>query len=307
MTAPVGLKVLVALDGSASSVDARDLVAALPWPQRTSVTVLTAYDVPVTWLGDPIMAGGAWLEDAEDGLRRNAEAELDQLAGPLEGRGRSVDRRVVRGRTATVIVDTASALAADVVVLGSRGHGQIATMLLGSVSAEVAEHARCSVLVARGPRVSRLLVATDGSEGAAVIPEVLGDLAAFKGLPAIALSVTPVDSPGFKLLMDLYALGDKSLEAQRAELHEQHQRHAAALAEQLSARGIPAQASVRSGDAAREVMATAADEGADLVVMGSRGLHGLDRLLLGSVARNVLLHTAASVLIVRRRSSPSGG
>lgn len=138
------MRILLALDGSSSSVEARDLVLSLPWPDGTAITLLTAYDIPTAWLGDTAMAGGDWLGEAEDGLRRNAEAELERLAGPLTGGGWSVDRRVVRGRAASVILAAAEELAADLVVVGSRGHGAIASMLLGSVSAEVADHARCA-------------------------------------------------------------------------------------------------------------------------------------------------------------------
>ena len=293
------MRIVLAVDGSSSSMHARDLVASQPWPHGTSVTLLTAYDIPATWLGEGAMAGD-WLADAEEGLRRDAEASLVALAAPLDHPGWSIDRQVVRGRTASVILAVADALDADLIVLGSRGHGPIATMLLGSVSAEVAEQARCSVLVARGPWVSRVLVATDGSECASVIPEVLADWTAFKGLPAVALSVTPVDSPAFELLVSLYTLGSEPLEAQREALRELHRQHASTMAQRLSERGIPARAEVRGGDAAHEIIVAAADSGADLVVTGSRCLHGLDRWLLGSVARNVLLHTAASVLIVRR-------
>ena len=72
------------------------------------------------------------------------------------------------------------------------------------------------------------------------------------------------------------------------------------MAARLSEKGIPAHAEVRTGDAAREIIAAAAEGPVDLVVTGSRCLHGLDRWLLGSVARNVLLHSGVSVLIVRR-------
>ena len=70
------------------------------------------------------------------------------------------------GRPGTVIVDEAQAMAADLVVLGSRGHGRIATMLLGSTAAEVVDHAPCPVLVARGDRFAPLAFADDGSPAA---------------------------------------------------------------------------------------------------------------------------------------------
>jgi hypothetical protein len=55
---------------------------------------------------------------------------------------------------------------------------------------------------------------------------------------------------------------------------------------------------MRHGDAAGEIVAVAERRGADLIVLGSRGRTGLTRLLLGSVARNVLSGSTASVLIV---------
>ena len=183
------VRILLAIDGSPSSIQARDLVASLSIPGGSSVTMLTAYDIPAAWFGDPLAAGGAGLAEAEEAVRRDAEPTLAQLAAPFIGRDWSVDRRVVRGRAPGVIVEAAADVAADLIVLGSRGHGPIASMLLGSVSAEVVERASCSVLVARGLGVSRLLVATDGSPCAELIPDVLATWGAFEGLPAVAVSV----------------------------------------------------------------------------------------------------------------------
>jgi nucleotide-binding universal stress UspA family protein len=104
-------------------------------------------------------------------------------------------------------------------------------------------------------------------------------------------------------MVNLYTLGSLSLEPDRQELHDRFQRHASAMAARLSEVGVPAQAEVRTGDAAREIIAAAAEHQVDVVVTGSRCLHGLDRWLLGSVARNVLLHSGFSVLIVRRNRS----
>ena len=299
------MRVLLAIDGSPSSIQARDLVASLSIPSGSSVTVITAYDIPASWFGDPLVAGGARLAEAEEAVRREADATLVRLAAPFGGDW-SVDRRVVRGRAPGVIVDAAADLAADLIVLGSRGHGPISSMLLGSVSAEVVDRAGCSVLVARGSSVSRLLVATDGSPGAELIPDALAAWGAFEGLSAIALSVTPADSAVFGLAVSLYTLGSLSLEPDRRQMQERHQRHASAMAARLSEKGIPAQAEVRTGDEAQEIITAAAERHVDLIVTGSRSLHGLDRWLLGSVARNVLLHSGASVLIVRRTTPPTG-
>lgn len=296
------MRILLAIDGSPSSIQARDLVASLSLPSRSLVTALRAYDLPVAWYGDPLAYGGARLAEAEEAVRNEADATLVRLTAPLNDRDWSVERRVVRGRASSVILEAAADLDADLIVLGSRGHGPIASMLLGSVSAEVVERANCSVLVARGPSVTRLLVATDGSPCAELIPDVLAAWRTFDGLPAIALGVAPADSAAFGLMVSLYTLGSMSLEPDRQEVRERYQRHASAMAALLSEKGIPAHAEVRTGDAAKEIIAVAAEGPVDLVVTGSRCLHGLDRWLLGSVARNVLLHSGVSVLIVRRRA-----
>lgn len=162
------------------------------------------------------------------------------------------------------------------------------------------------MLVARGASVSRLLVATDGSECSGIIPGVLADWESFVALPAVALSVAPLDSPAFKLIVSLYTMGDDPLQQQREELLERHREHAATMARGLAEIGIQAQAKVREGDAANEIIKTATDQETDLIVTGSRCLHGLDRWLLGSVARNVLLHAHSSVLIVRRKGGAPG-
>jgi len=62
---------------------------------------------------------------------------------------------------------------------------------------------------------------------------------------------------------------------------------------------------VRRGNAAQQIVEAAHASG-DLVVVGSRGLGTFSRLLLGSVARKVLLHTAASVLVVRGPHATAG-
>jgi nucleotide-binding universal stress UspA family protein len=292
------MRIVLAVDGSPSSVQARDLVASLAWPEGTGVTLVMAYQVPAVVLAE--WGGGArWLDDVDAAMRRDADAALSSLAAPLVERGLTVQPRVELGRPADVILAIADEAAADVIVLGSRGRGEIASMLLGSVSSEVAGRASCSVLVVRHPAVTRLLVATDGSPCSANIPEVLGAWGIFSGLPADALSVAPVDSPAFALMVSLYTLGSESPERQREELRVLHEGHARALADALSGIGIPARPIVRLGDAAHEITTAATESGADLVVTGSRCLTGIDRWLLGSVGRNVLLHAHSSVLVVR--------
>jgi nucleotide-binding universal stress UspA family protein len=122
----------------------------------------------------------------------------------------------------------------------------------------------------------------------------------------VAASVAPVDSPGYQLMVSLYTLGSAPLDQQRSEQLEAHRRHAEWMAAALSEVGLPTEPVVRTGDAADELVKLASEREADLVVTGSRCLHGVERWVLGSVARNVLMHSEASVLVVRRPRPTDG-
>lgn len=292
------MKVLLALDGSEPSLVARDLVGAVAWPVGTEIHLLSAYQVPADWtagLGSTM----DWVGDAEDAARDALDDQLRTLAAPIVERGMRVERHVIRGRAPDAINDLGSELGADLIVTGSRGRGPIRSMLLGSVAAEVAAHASCPVLVARDTSVSRLLVATDGSASAGLIPDRLGGWGVFRGIPADVVAVAVPDGPAFELMVSMYMLAGERMALLRRELQWNAAGDADAMAKRLSAVGIPATPQPRSGDPANEIVAAAQELGANLIVTGSRGLGTLDRLLLGSVARNVLVHARCSVLIVR--------
>lgn len=292
------MRILLALDGSPASIQARDLVAGLPWPVGTAIRLATVYEVPIDWTG-AVGAGMAWVGDAEDALREELTAELGRLAEPLAGHQWQVDWRVVKGHPATAIIEAARDFEADLIALGSRGRGPLTGMLLGSVSAEVVDHAACSVLVARGDHVSRLLIATDGSDAARGIPDLLGGWGVFRGLTAEVISVAPPPERAFELLADVYTLGQYHFGQDRQELLDRHRGFSEQLAQKLSEHHTPATSTVVAGDAAHEIVNGARSRGTDLIVTGTRGLHGIKRVILGSVARNVLLHAPCSVLVVR--------
>ena len=299
------MRILLALDGSESSIQARDLVAGLSWPTGTAICVVGAYELPIDWTG-AAGASMAWVGDAEDAMRDELTAELERLAEPVAGRGWQVERRVVKGRPATAILDVARSFEPDLIVLGSRGRGPFTTMLLGSVSAEIVDQAGCSVLVARGRQASRVLVATDGSDVARAIPGVLSGWGAFRAAAVETISVAPLPERSFELLAEVYTLGNFRPDDDRQALLDRHRGLAEEMAQQLGERGIVATSSVLAGDAAHEIIAAARRRGDDLIVTGTRGLHGLERMVLGSVTRNVLLHVPCSVLVVRSNIRPRG-
>ena len=292
------MRILLALDGSPQGLVARDLVASLAWPAKTTIRLLAAYQTPVDWTGG-LGSTMDWVGDAEDAMREELTTRLEEASAPLVERGWTIEREVVGDRPASAIVDAARRWDADLIAMGSRGRGPLRAMLLGSVAGEVSSHAHCPVLVARHPSVTRIVVATDGSDTASRMPERLAAWGVFAGIPADAVAVSIPDSPAFELIVGLYTLGDERLAGKRERLRARYRADVERITKQLEEVGIPTTSHLRSGDPAHEILAVASERSADLVVTGSRGLGALDRLLLGSVARNVLTHFGGSVLVLR--------
>jgi nucleotide-binding universal stress UspA family protein len=292
------MKVLLALDGSAPSLVARDLVAELRWPAGTVVHVVSAYHVPIDWSGG-MGSTMAWVGDVEDAIRDDLTTALATTAQPLVERGLTVEQHVTGGRPSDVILDAADRLAVDLVITGSRGRGPLRSMLLGSVAAEVAASAPCPVLVARGTAVGRLLVTTDGSPASERIPVALDGLEVFRELATDVVAVAVPDSPAYELMTRLYTISDERVAREREALKRRAIDDANEMTQLLAAAGNAATPHVRNGDAAEQILAQATESAADLIVVGSRGLGAIERVILGSVARNVLVHAGASVLIVR--------
>jgi nucleotide-binding universal stress UspA family protein len=299
------VKLLIATDGSAPADVAVDLVAALPWEAGSSARVVTALDT--------VRLAGPWagradyeIADLEASLLRELEATVHRSAERVAAAGVATDDRVLLGRPSSVIVGSARELGADLIVVGSRGRGPIRTMLLGSVSAEVVDHAPCPVLVARRRTLERTLLAHDGSDLARRAEELLA-APAFAGPPVEVLSVVRVgDTPSVDSI-DSSTLG-RSLEAHAVSLEEARRHHediASAAAERLRRSGRAATWSVRAGDPARAIVETAEAEGIDLIALGTHGRTGLDRLVVGSVARNVLTHAQCSVLVAPATQQPA--
>ena len=284
------MRVLLATDGSASALVARDLTAALAWPAGTVVRLVSALDGH--HLGGP--AADRLVEHAHEVL---SEAAAGFATGTAVGV--TVEQGLLHGRAASSIVDEAARFEADVIVLGSRGHGSISSMLLGSVAAEVTDHAHCPVLVARRPILSRIVLAHDGSECADHAERVVGEWPIFDEVPIDVVSVAVQTAPFVVPSAISVAADVPDYFASVREIRERHTRVAEEAAERLRELGRRATGVMVDGEPAHAILGVVNDRRADLIALGTHGRSGLARLLLGSVARNVMVHATCSVLMVR--------
>lgn len=290
------MRIAIGVDGSNPSLTAMQLVTSTDWPASTMVRLVGAVDMLTDWTAlAPPPPGLAGDSDPQ----RTLFDTIQHLSEPLRRQGYATETVVARGRPADVLLAEAADLSADLIVVGNRGLGVTASALLGSVSATLVDHAACPVLVVRAPRISRILVATDGSQSAEAIPAVIAAWDVFRDAPINVLSVAPPSIGGEGTTLIRGMLGSDP--PQRDAWHEvdRHRVMAEEMAARLVAAGWHAESSVRVGEAAREIETAAADLGADLIITGSRGLSGLQRLLMGSVAHHVLLHSRSSVLVMR--------
>ena len=190
------MRVLLAIDGSLSSDRARDLVASLTLPAGSRVRVVGVLEHGSELFGLPWMPGvsndTSTIEPAPTG--RFVE-ELEVAEREIARRNVVVDHLLLRGHAARAIVDEAREFGAEVVVVGSRGHGSFSTTVLGSTSAEVVDHAPCPVLVVRRSRIGSVLLAEDGSVGADTAAKVVDAWPILAGLPVTVVSVAEVGIP----------------------------------------------------------------------------------------------------------------
>lgn len=143
------MKILVATDGSPSGTAAVAEVAARTWPEGTEVKVLTVIHTAVPFAVDPALVVAFVALDHLDKARKHAPEIVERAVAQLTRPGLTVTSEVLEGSPKQLIVDEAERWQADLVVLGTHGHGAPGRFLLGSVAHSVVLHAPCSVEVVR--------------------------------------------------------------------------------------------------------------------------------------------------------------
>ena len=146
------MKILLAVDGSASSEKAIAEIVGRPWPEQTEVRVITAFEVPFTSGIEPWAAGPMYYDDLRNAASSAAKTVLEHTLTKLKAAPANkleITGEVIQGSPKQVIVEEAERWGADLIVMGSRGLGAWNRLLLGSVSNAVVHHAKCSVEIVR--------------------------------------------------------------------------------------------------------------------------------------------------------------
>lgn len=286
--------VVVATDGSPEADAAVRAAAAFPWPAGTRLQGVVAKRSRST------MGGPA-----------HVKAAFDRAFTRIGVRTQSILARAWPDAAVTVIDDGPAdgilaqvrRVGAQAVVLGSRGRTGATRLLLGSVSRQVVRSAPCAVLVVRAqPReFDRLVLGVDGSSESRRAVSFVTRLAVPRGGQALVVSIVQPAGPpaGFLVPRSIRGLANRHVARLNARAIRTARKQADAAVAELARAGWRARAMVRLGQPLAE-LANAVDEmGATLLVLGARGVGGIERLLLGSVAEGALDHARVSVLIAR--------
>ena len=143
----------------------------------------------------------------------------------------------------------------------------------------------------------RIMVGLDGSEVSETALRTGAELARRLDVPLHLVRVADISVVPWGANQAAAAYAELSDETKQEK--DEAERYLATVAQPLGEQGLPVTTEVRSGFAARELADAAGPE--DLLVVASRGRHGLERLVLGSVAEEVAKRARASVLIARGR------
>jgi len=287
--------ILVPLDGSAFSERALPMATTLARAMGANMVLMRAASASAFPGADPTEAQCQAVEEAHAGL--------SALATGLAEQGLSVEVAVPYGDAAESILLEIGLRGADLVVMCTHGRSGLGRWIYGSVAEQVLARSPAPVLLVHptgevatlwpeSAQVS-MLVPLDGSSFAeTALPHAASLARVFGGtillLRAVARPVASYSYPGMGLVQE-------SLE----EEHREAESYLGEVAQRLRSDSLSVQTVVREGWPADIIVYRGAELGSRLIVMATHGRTGVVRLLLGSVALEVVRRSPLPVLLVR--------
>jgi nucleotide-binding universal stress UspA family protein len=195
-----------------------------------------------------------------------------------------------------VILKEADKSDSDLIITGRRGRTGLMRILMGSVTARVIGHYQGKVLIV--PRkasvdLKNILVATDGSEyGNAAVNEALNYAKTY----GASLKVVHV----INIMADFQGEIPARTPSLIDEVTAQVKSDLDAIKERAEKEGVKTGTYIKEGDPYKLIVDLAKELNSDLIVLGSHGRTGIQRLLMGSVAERVIGHADCAVLVVKK-------
>lgn len=282
--------VVVGVDGSEAALAALDWAVGEAVERHRRLRVVHAFIWP---LFDHVSLGPLPAGPPSSGLRMAAQAIVDEAVrrASTMSPGLVVEGIVCPGASGPVILREAED--ATLVVVGSRGLGGFAGLLLGSVSSQLAAHSPCPVVVTRAPSPQRgrplgdhVVVGMDGpSTSTGTVEFALGEASRLH-IPLTMISCAPPGPAIYGVPFDDEQVIDAHRQSLATAVEAWQPKYPDVRITPELVRGTPAHALVDASRTAR------------LVVVGARGSGGFHGLALGSVSQQVLHHASSPVAVV---------
>ncbi len=314
----IGRRLLVPLDGSDRSERSLPYALAIAAPDAAVVLFRVVPEAePIRGLMGNVEQTA---EEVTERYRRIARQDLATAAAQLRhepsASGLTVTEEVGTGLPVPSILAAAQAQGADTIVMASHGRGAAGRLAFGSVTDEVARASTVPVVVIRpdedeegvapsGPApLARVIVPLDGSDHARGALPVATELARRLNLPVRL--VMAIDTPSL-------ASGGLGMGAgvgvglEGDDLFAQVQEEATAVLDEAgrdaAAAGVAVETATLIGSAGDAIIGDA--RSTDLVVLTSHGRSGISRLLMGSVAEQLVRGARGPVLLVPSPGRPT--
>jgi len=307
------MKLLIAYDGSG---DTQGILADLRragLPREVEAVIISAVTVELPPMPDYVISSASVNDRLSTLLRARVQAVHNVLIKERERALLTIDGALRLARQAaeqiksefpawdvraeacadspaSAVIKKAEDWGADLIVVGTRGRSSLGRLILGSVSQNVVNEARCSVRVSRsqpheGDSPVRIVVGLDGSSFAEKAARAVAERAWPAGSEVLLVTATKP-----------FGLYGVSPDEQRKRAAEVHQTAEGMLREA----GLTVKSVIREGEVKGVLVAEAESRGADSIFVGSRGLDSaLKRFFLGSVSSAVVSNATCSVEVVR--------
>jgi len=278
--------ILVPIDGSVSCLRARELASLIARKFRSKVTVVhvVSHDFMHPELKANYQLPSLILQKIDEVYMKAGEKILRTAEEAFKEEGLQVEPLLIRRSEdpADTILNLAKERPFDLIVIGNRAETQAERFELGSTSEKIVLYSKTPVLIVkRKTKMSKLLVAVDGSEQANKALKYASNLAMKFKAKVTLLHVS--ESKLANLEPEAVRIVGENILSDAATNFE----------------GIDLDKRIEYGSPAQNIIKVARQENYDLIILGSRGLSSVKRYLLGSVSEDVSMHAKRSVLIVR--------
>jgi nucleotide-binding universal stress UspA family protein len=285
------MRILAGVDWSEEAFAAAEQIGLLYRPDE----VVLVHGVDLGMFQSPLVAGAFNLQ----GYDEFREAMIDAGRQAIERCRTLLPDEIPSIRTlcevqhpAAFILDSASGVMPDLIVMGTRDHSRGAELFIGSVSHRVLLHATVPTLIVKGKArpIARILLAVEGREDASRLRKWLTSHPFKNPVAVIILSVVP----SLHLVDPRLTVGLEGWSEQSKRDAEQVVKD---TAQALAGPHFTVSTDVRTGDPVTTLCEVGQNH--DLIVVGSHGRKGLERFLLGSVSHGIVHRATTSVLVVR--------